>query len=1131
LEVDRFGNESHYEFDALGRNILLTYPKVNTEVRYTYSYDLFDHLTSVTDPKGRTLKQAFTVHGNPTEIQHLDGNQEVFRYDTSGNLDELCDAEGVLQVFEYDYKGRLNRVEYHERGGRGLVYPFKKKTYCYNAFHKTSDKDERENKTTYTYGNTGNIKTLKKGDQNIEFIYDSLGRVHGVKKWKSSESFNLEIKEHDLLDRVIEERIENEHGKVLVKKRYVYNDSGQISQVIGYPQNRESILEKYEYDGFGRLSKVVNAAEQAVSIVYDDDFINEWGYKAQKRILIDSLGNQTEEIFDTDNHLIKVSKKDKSGKLLSESESRFDSFGNKIHEKTLVLSNRQSPRNYETEWSYNQKEQLEAYSLGKGATEESKAKFEYNTFGNLELKYDHGLAEPITYHYNKKGNLKKISYDEGDKNIQHWCFYDSHQNITKLTIDDVYTVSYTYNAQDLPLSETIKDQYGTYVVKRTYDGDGKIITLQLPDGSFVEYTYDGPFVKSASRFNNNKKELYHYQVISRDQMGNILEEVLPGFVGGRKQFWDAAGRKVELTTDFFQDKVLEGGYDPLGNIKKRQTTIDEETFTTEYDYNTLSQLITEKSEIENHYAYDSIGNRVQRNESTYKVNSINQLIGAEGATYTFNPNGNLATKTVNGKTWTYQSNALNQIVSIEDPNQTIVKFTYDLSGKRLTKRIEEKNKKPRIFRFFYLGNTEIGSLDEKGTIVELKIPSDPNHSESPSIAIELKRETYVPLYDLQGNIVCLLDHQRRKVVERYHYTAYGEEKIINARGKVISNSKVSNPWRYQAKRIDKATRLLYFGYRYYDPQIGRWITPDPKGAIDGPNLYEYTRSNPMTYVDYFGLSSTINETCRCMLHDHPGKANAPKDCVCICGQNEIFADHYPGQIGSSLQSVMSGIGHGVVDFVIGSLHGLQTAAVYIGSEEIEMTHFERMQMIEDVMQSQANQMSKLEDWMMDLMSIDRSNTLYQSSRSTTTLGLDVGSLVMGGYGFVKGAIGFSKLARMPLRASKIISKNLYRAESLYQGKLLGTHLKQVQKYGAQGYKKLANGKIRYYGDIDLAKTKGEMFGRRLVREWSPQTGIKRTWHDTIDQGGNIRIVRPETNDMNKIHYVFDVNGNFIGVRE
>ncbi len=74
----------------------------------------------------------------------------------------------------------------------------------------------------------------------------------------------------------------------------------------------------------------------------------------------------------------------------------------------------------------------------------------------------------------------------------------------------------------------------------------------------MQYNYEGSFVKSVARFTKERKELYNYRVASRDQMGNILEEILPGYGGGRKQAWDSSGRRIEISTDFFQDKVLEG---------------------------------------------------------------------------------------------------------------------------------------------------------------------------------------------------------------------------------------------------------------------------------------------------------------------------------------------------------------------------------------------------------------------------------------------------------------------------------------------------------------------------------------------------------------------------------------------
>ena len=47
----------------------------------------------------------------------------------------------------------------------------------------------------------------------------------------------------------------------------------------------------------------------------------------------------------------------------------------------------------------------------------------------------------------------------------------------------------------------------------------------------------------------------------------------------------------------------------------------------------------------------------------------------------------------------------------------------------------------------------------------------------------------------------------------------------------------------------------YFGRRYYDAEVGRWITPDPLGFEDGFNLYCFVRNRPLLFVDPDGKSS------------------------------------------------------------------------------------------------------------------------------------------------------------------------------------------------------------------------------------------------------------------------------------
>jgi RHS repeat-associated protein len=55
---------------------------------------------------------------------------------------------------------------------------------------------------------------------------------------------------------------------------------------------------------------------------------------------------------------------------------------------------------------------------------------------------------------------------------------------------------------------------------------------------------------------------------------------------------------------------------------------------------------------------------------------------------------------------------------------------------------------------------------------------------------------------------------------------------------------------FTGKMLTEETGLVYFGARWYDPEIGRWITVDP--AEDGENWYGYCGNNPVNYTDLEG---------------------------------------------------------------------------------------------------------------------------------------------------------------------------------------------------------------------------------------------------------------------------------------
>ncbi|WP_217480857.1 RHS repeat-associated core domain-containing protein [Enterobacter chuandaensis] len=88
-----------------------------------------------------------------------------------------------------------------------------------------------------------------------------------------------------------------------------------------------------------------------------------------------------------------------------------------------------------------------------------------------------------------------------------------------------------------------------------------------------------------------------------------------------------------------------------------------------------------------------------------------------------------------------------------------------------------------------------------------------------------------------------------QVISMEEYYPYGGTAVWTARSVVEANYKTV---RYSGKERD-ATGLYYYGYRYYQPWAGRWLSSDPAGMVDGLNLFRMVRNNPVIFVDPDGL--------------------------------------------------------------------------------------------------------------------------------------------------------------------------------------------------------------------------------------------------------------------------------------
>jgi RHS repeat-associated protein len=92
-------------------------------------------------------------------------------------------------------------------------------------------------------------------------------------------------------------------------------------------------------------------------------------------------------------------------------------------------------------------------------------------------------------------------------------------------------------------------------------------------------------------------------------------------------------------------------------------------------------------------------------------------------------------------------------------------------------------------------------------------------------------------------------------VERYAYSPYGQRTVLDADWSADADgmSDVDNAVLYCGYHFDAETTLYHVRNRYYSTSLGRFITRDPLGYVDGMSVYEYVRSTPLNAQDAEGL--------------------------------------------------------------------------------------------------------------------------------------------------------------------------------------------------------------------------------------------------------------------------------------
>ena len=272
--------------------------------------------------------------------------------------------------------------------------------------------------------------------------------------------------------------------------------------------------------------------------------------------------------------------------------------------------------------------------------------------------------------------------------------------------------------------------------------------------------------------------------------------------------------------------------------------------TCRYEYDSLGRLTREDNVAfgkTTTWTYDNNGNIIARYEYaittkptselhlldctyipySYADNS-DQLLSYNGEAFEYDVIGNPTTYRGKSATWAY-----GRQLATYDGNT----FSYDARGRRTAK------------------NSITFTYDSNGNLIKQSNGLEFFYDHTGVFAVKYNNATYFYRKNAQNDIIALLDNTGTTVV-KYKYDAWGkcQTTVIDSSATTIAEL---NPFRYRSYYLDTETGFYFLKTRYYDPEIGRFMTIDDISYLDpesinGLNLYAYCFNNPINLVDYTG---------------------------------------------------------------------------------------------------------------------------------------------------------------------------------------------------------------------------------------------------------------------------------------
>jgi RHS repeat-associated protein len=234
---------------------------------------------------------------------------------------------------------------------------------------------------------------------------------------------------------------------------------------------------------------------------------------------------------------------------------------------------------------------------------------------------------------------------------------------------------------------------------------------------------------------------------------------------------------------------------------------------------------------------------------------------------TYDLDGNLTGDSL----WSYVWDGENRLIElamkagtgISGSTRSRLLFDYDFHGRRIQKRVFTHNgtgwtqDTAKTRKFVYDGWNLIAELDGSNNRVRtyvwgVDLSGTMQGAGGVGGLLVVSQHTpsvshHFVAYDGNGNVMGLINAADGKYSARYEYGPFGEPvRVTGGMGR-------NNPFRFSTKFTDDESGLLYYGFRFYDPSTGRWLSRDPIEERGGINVYGFLGNATISQVDWLGL--------------------------------------------------------------------------------------------------------------------------------------------------------------------------------------------------------------------------------------------------------------------------------------